>query len=65
MTDANHISNLPSMSADLISQLTSKGITQSSDIADMDTDELMSIIEISEEAAAKIILEARQPWFDQ
>jgi N utilization substance protein A len=65
MTDANHISNLPSMSADLISQLTAKGVTQSSEVADMDTEELMSLIEISEETAAKIILEARQPWFDQ
>ena len=65
MTDANHISNLPSMSADLISQLTAKGITQSNEVADMDTEELMSLIEISEDTAAKIILEARQPWFDQ
>ena len=65
MTDANHISNLPSMSADLISQLTAKGVTQSSEIADMDTEELMSLIEINEESAAKIIIEARQPWFDQ
>ncbi len=65
MTDEDHISNLPSMSADLISQLSAIGITDSSEIADMDIDELTKTINVSSELAAKLILEARQPWFDK
>ena len=64
MTDSNHISNLPSMTADLISQLSAIGITNSNEIADMDVEELTKHINISSELAAKLILEARQPWFE-
>lgn len=64
VTDSNHISNLPSMTADIISQLASQNISSSSEIADMDVEELCELIDINEELAAKIILEARQPWFE-
>ena len=35
------------------------------DVADLSIDELLDIIDISNEAAGKVIMQARESWFEE
>ena len=40
-------------------------INNREDLADLSVDELLEMIELSKEDAGKIIMDAREPWFNQ
>ena len=42
-----------------------KEINNREDLADLSVDELLEMIELSKEDAGKIIMDAREPWFNQ
>ena len=42
----------------------SKGIKNKDDLAELSIDELQEIIDISEDDASKMIMKAREHWFD-
>ncbi len=54
---------LASMTPDLAQQLTNNGVGTQEDLAEFAVDELVEILGIDEELAAKLIMEARAPWF--
>ncbi len=56
--------NLELMNDALAYKLAEKGIRTRDDLAELATDELMALVEIEEQAASDLIMEARQHWFD-
>jgi len=44
--------------------LADKGIRTRDDLADLATDELQAVTDLSEADASKLIMEARQHWFE-
>ena len=60
-----HISKLKQITPDIISQLSAHKITECTQIADMDVGEIQEMINIDDETAAALIIEARQPWFEK
>ena len=50
---------------DHIALLKNNDILTINDIADLSIDELLDIIEISSETAGKIIMQARESWFEE
>ncbi len=61
----NLLSEIEELSEDNIIKLNSHNINSKDDLADLSVDELLDMIELSEEVAGKIIMEARQKWFDK
>ena len=59
------LSEISDLSEDNIIKLNSHNINSKDDLADLSVDELLDMIELSEEVAGKIIMEARQKWFDK
>jgi N utilization substance protein A len=55
--------NLEGMTERLAYKLADKGLRTQEDLAELSVDELQEIDEISEEAAAELIMAARAPWF--
>jgi N utilization substance protein A len=53
-----------SLNEDNIVKLASKGIKNKDDLAELSIDELQEIIDISEDDASKMIMKAREHWFD-
>ena len=49
----------------MIEQLNRNNIHTREDLADLSTDELLEMIELTQEEAGKIIMDAREPWFDK
>ena len=47
-----------------IQNLSNKGIKNKDDLAELSIDELQEIIEISEDDASKMIMKAREHWFN-
>lgn len=60
---ADDLLNMDGMDTHLAYVLASKGIISMEDLAEQSVDELIEIEEISGEKAAKLIMEARAPWF--
>lgn len=58
------LSGFESISEEQAKTLKRHDIATQEDLAELATDELREIIPISEESAAKIILAARKPWFE-
>ena len=46
-------------------EMNQNGIKTREDLAEQSVDELVEFIEIEEEKAAKIIMKAREHWFDE
>ena len=46
-----------------ITKLSSKGIKNKDDLAELSIDELQDIIDINDEDASKMIMKAREHWF--
>ena len=59
------LSNFKILSKDHIEKLTSKDIKNREDLADLSVDELLEMIELSQEDAGKVIMDAREPWFNE
>ena len=55
--------NLEGMTERLAYRLADKGLRTQEDLAELSVDELQEIDEISDEAAAELIMTARAPWF--
>ena len=51
------------MNLELAYKLTSMGVVTMEDLAEQSVDELMQLEGMDEEAAAKLIMTARAPWF--
>ena len=51
------------LSDEQINALSKSGIKNKDDLAELATDELMEIIEISEDIASEMIMKAREHWF--
>ena len=61
----NSLSNFKILSKDNINKLNSNDINNREDLADLSVDELLEMIELSQEDAGKLIMDAREPWFNQ
>ncbi|RUS68692.1 hypothetical protein EGW08_023547 [Elysia chlorotica] len=61
---AQDLLDMENMNDELAQKLASSDIATMSDLADLSVDELQEIVEISEEAATNLIMEARAPWFE-
>ena len=61
----NSLSNFKILSKDNIEKLTSNDINNREDLADLSVDELLEMIELSQEDAGKVIMDAREPWFNK
>jgi N utilization substance protein A len=61
----NSLSNFKILSKDNIEKLTSNDIKNREDLADLSVDELLEMIELSKEDAGKVIMDAREPWFNE
>ena len=57
------LADLASMTPEIEARLRAGGITLSEDLAEMATDELAELAVLDEETAARLIVEARAPWF--
>ena len=61
----NSLSNFKILSKANIEKLTSNDINNREDLADLSVDELLEMIELSQEDAGKVIMDAREPWFNK
>ena len=61
----NLLSEISSLSEENIIKLNSHEVNSKDDLADLSVDELLDMIELSEEQAGEIIMEARQKWFNK
>ena len=61
----NSLSNFKILSKDNINKLNSNNINNREDLADLSVDELLEMIELKEEDAGKVIMDAREPWFNE
>ena len=59
------LSNFKILSKANIEKLTSNDIKNREDLADLSVDELLEMIELSQEDAGKVIMDAREPWFNE
>ncbi len=62
---AEDLLNMEGMDRHLAFVLASKGIVTMEDLAEQSVDELTEIQELDEERAAKLIMTARAPWFEE
>jgi N utilization substance protein A len=62
---AEDLLNMEGMDAELAYVLASKGVVTMEDLAEQSVDDLMEIDEMDEERAAKLIMTARAPWFEE
>ena len=61
----NSLSSIEELSADNIKKLSKHNINNREDLADLSVDELLEMIDLSKDIAGKIIMDAREPWFNQ
>mgnify|MGYP000379503531 CR=1 FL=1 len=59
------LSGVKELSKIHIDILAKNDINNREDLADLSVDELLEMIELSKEDAGKIIMDAREPWFNQ
>jgi len=62
---ANDLLKLKGMTDKLAFGLAGKEIVTRDDLADLATDELMEITDLTEEQAGEMIMQARQYWFEE
>ena len=62
---ADDLLKLAGMNDKLAYTLASKEIVTRDDLADLATDELMDITDMTEEQASELIMEARKHWFEE
>ena len=63
--EENSLSNISGLSNEKIEILKNNEISNREDLADLSIDELLEMVELSKEEAGKMIMEAREPWFNQ
>ena len=63
--DKNSLTNLDDLTDDQVTLLRNSDILTIDDIADLSIGELLDIIDISNETAGKVIMQARESWFDE
>ena len=63
--EENSLSSVKELSKNHIEILGKNDINNREDLADLSVDELLEMIELSKEDAGKIIMDAREPWFNQ
>ena len=63
--EENSLSGIKELTKKHIELLTKNDINNREDLADLSVDELLEMIELSKEDAGKIIMDAREPWFNQ
>jgi len=63
--DKQSLSNLEELNDDHITLLKNNDILTVSDVADLSIDELLDFIDISNESAGKIIMQARESWSEE
>jgi len=63
--DKKSLSNLEELNDDHITLLKNNDILTISDVADLSIDELLDFIDISNESAGKIIMQARESWSEE
>lgn len=56
--------NLEGMNPELAVALAKSGVRTSEDLAECSVDEVLEIVELTEEVAGKLIMTARAPWFN-
>jgi N utilization substance protein A len=61
---ADDLKSLKGMDAGTANQLAAKGVSTRDDLADLAVDDLVELTGMDEERAAKLIMEARAPWFE-
>ena len=61
----NSLSNIKELSKSNIEKLKNNDVNNKEDLADLSVDELLEMIDLDKEDAGKIIMEAREPWFNQ
>ena len=64
--EEDNVESLSDLSLDEenIQKLSNKGIKNKDDLAELSIDELKEIIDITEEDASKMIMKAREHWFN-
>ena len=62
---ADDLLNMEGMNRHLARVLASKGIITMEDLAEQAVDDLMEIEGLSQDAAARLIMTARKPWFEE
>lgn len=60
---SDELRNMEGVDDQLAQQLAKHQILTMDDLAELATDDLLEIVEMSEERAAKLIMKAREPWF--
>ena len=63
--EENSLSNISGLSDEKIEILKNNEISNREDLADLSVDELLEMVELSKEEAGKMIMEAREPWFEK
>jgi len=62
---AQDLLEMEGMDEDLAYELASRGIITMDDLAEQSIDDLLSVPEMNEDRAAKLIMKAREPWFSE
>ena len=65
INDKNSLENLDNLTDDQLTLLRNNDILTINDVADLSVDELLDFIDISNESAGKIIMQARESWFKE
>ena len=63
--EENSLSNISGLNDEKIEILKNNEISNREDLADLSVDELLEMVELSKEEAGKMIMEAREPWFEK
>ena len=64
-TASGDLMNVDGMTEELARSLIAGGIMSQEQLADLATDDLKELIEISDESAENLIMAARAPWFTE
>jgi N utilization substance protein A len=62
---AQDLLEMEGMDNELAYELASRGIITMDDLAEQSIDDLLSLPEMDEDRAAKLIMKAREPWFSE
>ena len=63
--DKKSLTNLNDLTDDQVSLLKNNDILTIDDVADLSVDELLDIIDVSTESAGRMIMKARESWFEE
>ena len=61
----NSLVSIKELTKNHIESLAKNNINNREDLADLSVDELLEMIDLTKEVAGKIIMDAREPWFNQ